>query len=131
MATHSPAAPSFVCPEEGCGKVYRSAQALKAHQAACHGEEKHVCEICGAEFAYKVSLVKHMARVHEGESEANKEGTEKEGALLRTVERLTGAKKGEIDLSTSAPALDLPDDNSNKSPPPVPLSLSLSLDSLK
>lgn len=56
---------SFQCTVPGCTKVYNSKKSLRAHLNASHSDHKVVCPVCSAEFAYKVSMVKHVKRVHQ------------------------------------------------------------------
>lgn len=65
MKTHSTKTlQSFPCTVPGCSKVYASKKSLRAHFNASHSDHKFVCPVCAAEFAYKVSMVKHVKRVH-------------------------------------------------------------------
>lgn len=75
LLTHEPVdqQQSFVCQVPGCGKQYASKKSLRAHFNASHSDHRFVCPTCQASFAYKVSLVKHEARVHAAAAAASTE----------------------------------------------------------
>ena len=64
MQTHQTDAPMFACTVPGCTKVYCSRQSLRAHFNASHSDHRFKCPHCPATFAYKVSLVQHIAHTH-------------------------------------------------------------------
>ena len=64
MQTHQADAPMFACTVPGCTKVYCSRQSLRAHFNASHSDHRFKCPHCPATFAYKVSLVQHIAHTH-------------------------------------------------------------------
>ena len=64
MQTHQADAPMFACTVPGCTKIYCSRQSLRAHFNASHSDHRFKCPHCPATFAYKVSLVQHIAHTH-------------------------------------------------------------------
>ncbi len=63
MRSHEPA--QFECTIEGCSKVFYGKTAMMDHQASFHGlGEKIACNFCGASFATKKVLDKHISRNH-------------------------------------------------------------------
>ncbi|KAH7982090.1 hypothetical protein HPB52_002925 [Rhipicephalus sanguineus] len=53
-------------PCEVCGKLFASAERVRAHVRAAHGEKACACDICGSGFSYRCKLLDHM-RTHTGD----------------------------------------------------------------
>ncbi|XP_029838561.1 zinc finger protein 239 isoform X2 [Ixodes scapularis] len=53
-------------PCEVCGKLFASAERVRAHVRASHGEKACACDICGSGFSYRCKLLDHM-RTHTGD----------------------------------------------------------------
>ncbi|CAD6208714.1 GSCOCG00003521001-RA-CDS [Cotesia congregata] len=52
------------CPYEDCHKTYALLNQLKVHIKAKHKNLKFECDLCKVTFPYKISLRKHIQRVH-------------------------------------------------------------------
>ncbi|KAH9971433.1 hypothetical protein BGW80DRAFT_1322403 [Lactifluus volemus] len=83
------------CEVEGCGKDFKSKQALTTHHAITHlGRRDFVCTVegCGRAFGYKHILQRHQARTHvndRAESEGDEEGAQHADADGESSERKT------------------------------------------
>lgn len=57
--------PQVFCPEEGCGKVFRSKAGLNYHVNNYHTTPAtEVCPVCGSLYSNRKKLKRHMSRMH-------------------------------------------------------------------
>eukprot|EP00300_Choanocystis_sp_HF-7_P019253 c20283_g1_i1.p2 GENE.c20283_g1_i1~~c20283_g1_i1.p2 ORF type:complete len:175 (+),score=44.22 c20283_g1_i1:820-1344(+) len=54
----------FACSHGGCGKVFATMRAMRAHAQTAHFGRRFKCDACCKEFRYKQSLDQHTERVH-------------------------------------------------------------------
>ena len=47
-----------------CAANFTTKRAARVHEKSTHGDELHVCEICGTAYKYKSSYNKHMKNEH-------------------------------------------------------------------
>ncbi|CAD6208715.1 GSCOCG00003522001-RA-CDS [Cotesia congregata] len=56
-----------ICPYNNCDKKYHHTNQLKSHIRIKHEKRVFQCDLCKKEFAYKVTLVKHISLTHSNE----------------------------------------------------------------
>lgn len=104
MQTHQADAPMFACTVPGCTKVYCSRQSLRAHFNASHSDHRFKCPHCPATFAYKVSLVQHIAHTHSASSSSAPAATATSARCARCATAEDIAVPLAVVDSNSAPA---------------------------
>lgn len=57
----------IICPYNDCDKKYHHTNQLKIHIRTKHEKRVFQCDWCKKEFAYKVTLVKHISVMHSNE----------------------------------------------------------------
>ncbi|KAL4400029.1 RNA polymerase II transcription regulator [Malassezia pachydermatis] len=97
MRTHDPSArwdSEWVCPWNGCDKVFQSHYALKTHISRVHENERpFVCDTCGERFGYKHLLARHIQARHAA-APALASPTDDAPSPLPHVSRLLGNSAG-------------------------------------